>query len=370
MDLNIFNTAPFKNYRRFIKNFKPSNFVITIIPVKGVTPTRKFFKNLFFFNDNFSIKQYTCYEDLLKPGVIAYTANISGQFLWFFSYSASEKIMFEIFKNKKSIPKSIGEIVQFQYIIKHIVPIPNAVKLHETFIASQSQHTAIKQLHPDQQACYKVTDNTADLDFGKLYTFIDVGSRTKYFFATTNSTQFFGSFYDNSFNDGGWRFWKALQNPWATNTAAIYFLQTISAHLEWLEFNPCTKTFTDLLIDLRRVVPIKHWKTLGVPLYGEEKTGLTLQASEERLRDLIPPLPASKTQKSNIALPLLSPAVPFTDTKKVNDGLLPAECVIKTQQPEISKPFDDSILKFFPYNKINMPEKHKTSLRLISLFVN
>lgn len=93
-----------------------------------------------------------------------------------------------------------------------------------------------------------------------------------------------------------------------------------------------------------------------MPLYGAEKTGLSLQASEQKIRDLIPPLFASKTQniripqKSNIALRLLIPAVFFTDTIKRNDDLLltavsdnaliPAsESLIKTQEPVISTLF-------------------------------
>lgn len=57
-------------------------------------------------------------------------------------------------------------------------------------------------------------------------------------------------------------------------------------------------------------VPIENWKNLCVRLYGAEKTGLSLQASNERLRNLKPALPLSNTQnriipqKSNIVLPL------------------------------------------------------------------
>lgn len=92
--------------------------------------------------------------------------------------------MFEFFKNKKRIPKSIGEIVTFQYTIQYIIPIANAVKLHETFIASEKQHTAIKTMHPNHQPGYRVIDDIADADFGKIYTFIEVGSCTRFFIYT------------------------------------------------------------------------------------------------------------------------------------------------------------------------------------------
>lgn len=102
--------------------------------------------------------------------------------------------MFEIFKNKKSICKSIGEIVTFKYTIEYIVPIPNALELHKSFVASEKQRIAIKRLSIDERSKYQVVEETKDLGFGKISTYIEVDHYTNFFLSTVESTQSFSGY--------------------------------------------------------------------------------------------------------------------------------------------------------------------------------
>lgn len=168
--------------------------------------------------------------------------------------------MFEIFKNKKFIPKSIGEIVTSQYTIEYIVPIANAVELHKSFVASEKQHTAVKRLSVDERLNYQVVDQAQDLDFGKNSTYIKADSCTKFFLSTVDSTQYFSGSHERDIGSERSRFFEALQNPGGANAAAFYFLQSISADIEWLEFDSCTKPFIDLSLNLAIRLPMEHWK--------------------------------------------------------------------------------------------------------------
>lgn len=65
-------------------------------------PPIYFLKTFFFINQKFSIQKYTHSDELFSPEAIAYTEKIAGKTYWLFSTTASKKIMFEIFKNKKA----------------------------------------------------------------------------------------------------------------------------------------------------------------------------------------------------------------------------------------------------------------------------
>ena len=147
------------------------------------------------------------------------------------------------------------------------------------------------------------------------------------------------------------RFFSALQQTDNLYTAAEWLLLSLGNDIQWLAEDGCTQMFIDLANQIDLVLPFKN-QALFLPNLNIVKPNVKLQpdiikapsipqASQERLRDLIPPLPASKIQKSNIISPLLIPAVPLTNTIKTTFQNKPI--------PEVS------ILNFFPYNQLKMP---------------
>ena len=196
--------------------------------------------NLYFLNQKFTIEKYTV-EKYKKNQVsnsseaIAYTGVFKGKVSWTFSCAASEKIVFEIFANNKTIPKKVGVIISLQYVLQHNVLIENAVELHDNFVSAKKQLNFMRPFNIKPTVIRekltffsKISEKTFRSSPPYRQTLIDINNYSLIAFTSEGCKQYFAHAERQSLGSNFSRLWQAFQNCNGCYAAAIYLLQTIS----------------------------------------------------------------------------------------------------------------------------------------------